>query len=82
MTKIHDEPSVVLERVQALVRQIVPNARCELEDQDQQINCAAEDPFCNVHVIRLPRYDWAEEIVRHKALVLRALIRTGRPAAD
>jgi|GEM_PF-2546870 len=82
MTKIHGEPSVVLERVQALVREIVPNARCELEDQDGQIGCSAEDPFHNVHVIKLQHYDWVEEIVRHKALVLRSLIRTGRPATD
>lgn len=71
-----------MERVQALVRQIVPNAHCELEEQDKQISCAAEDRFCNVHVIRLPRYDWVDEIVRHKAMVLRSLLRTGRPATD
>ncbi|MGI8981433.1 MAG: NAD-dependent epimerase/dehydratase family protein [Pirellulaceae bacterium] len=39
-------------------------------------------PFQQRAVVKLPRYDWVEEIVRHKALVLRALIRTGRPAAD
>ncbi len=82
MTKIHGEPQVALERVQLLVRAIVPNANCELEDNDHQIACTAEDRFNNVHVVKLPHYDWVEEIVRHKALVLRALIRTGRPAAD
>ncbi len=53
-----------------------------LEDNDHQIACTAEDRFNNVHVVKLPHYDWVEEIVRHKALVLRSLIRTGRPETD
>ena len=82
MTKIHGEPQVALERVQSLVRAIVPHANCELEDNDRQIACAAEDRFHNVHVVKLPHYDWVEEIVRHKAMALRSRIRTGRPARE
>ncbi len=78
MTKIQGEPSAALGRILALVREIVPNARCELQDHDDQICCFAEDHFGNVHEIKLRRYDWVEEIVRHKAQVLRSLVRTGR----
>ena len=82
MTKIHGEPQVALERVQSIVCAIVPNANCELEDNDYHITCAVKDRFNNPHVIKIPRYDWVEEIVRHKAIALRSLIRTGRPARE
>ena len=78
MSKIQGEPSAALERVRALMRDIVPNAHCELEDHDYRIACAAADQFGNVHEIKIPRYEWVEEIVRHKANFLRSLIRTGR----
>lgn len=81
MTKIQGGPSAALERVQTLVRDIVPNAQCELED-DQRIGCTVADQFGNVHAIKFPRDEWVEEIVRHKARFLRSLIRTGRSTAE
>ncbi len=81
MSKIEGAPEKVLERIQELVREIVPGANCEVQDYGHQIGCGAEDQRGNVRDVKFRRHEWDEDIVRHKAKALEAMVRTGGSTA-
>ncbi len=81
MTKLSGDEATILAQVQAIVRETVPEANCELQDYQHQIGCGALDQWGDVQAVKFRRQEWDDEIVRHKAKVLATLIRTGGSSA-
>jgi len=81
MTRIPGQPEDVRRTIEAMVREEVPDARCELRDYQHRIACGTMDAWGNIQDFVLVKNDWTEEVVRHHATRLAVMVRTGGSTA-
>jgi len=82
MTKLDSQNhEKVLERVQALVGGVVPEALCEFWDYRHRIRCGTHDQWGNTQEVSFVWRGQTEDDVLHLASVLDTKVRTGGSTA-
>ncbi|HEX2763479.1 MAG TPA: hypothetical protein VHM92_06490 [Allosphingosinicella sp.] len=81
MSRIPGPPEDVRRTIEAIVREEVADAVCELRDYHHRIACGTMDRWGNIQDFVLVRDQWDEDTVRHQAQRLAAMVRTGGSTA-
>lgn len=80
-TSLPKNPQAALARVRELMKTVVPDARCELQDYDFRVGCGDMDTWGDIQDVRFMIRGETEEGVLHSAKVLATKLRTGGSTA-